>query len=100
MKVDIYDMQLALWVPGIIMQIDQKSKAETKILVSKEGYPEKFNEKIVWPNPPKVDFCGTHISNRACDEKSVIPLKKEAFDVKICFTPKTECPEGYIIKFY
>mgnify|MGYP001563444195 CR=1 FL=1 len=94
MKVDLYDNMLNLWLPGIVLQIDQLSKIDCKISVMKEGYSSDFNEKVGWPNPLKVDYCGSKLIDRICDSYSLQEKKSTDFNLKICFSAKTECPAG------
>ena len=96
MKVDIFDSQLKNWSPGMVIRIDNRQRKNCKVLVSKEGYSAEFNENINWPDPQKIDYCGERIPLRICDEKSKSPKKNMEFEAKICFTPKSECPSGYL----
>ena len=40
--------------------------------------------------------CGDKIPLRNCDERSKDPKLRDQFEAKICFTPKSECPSGFL----
>lgn len=99
MKVDIFDQQLAQWLPGMVIRIDHRDRLNCKVLVAKEGYSSSFNENVDWPNEGKITYCGEHLPLRFCDQKSRSPKRKDQFTIKICFTAKRECPSGYLADF-
>jgi hypothetical protein len=91
MSVDVLDQRTKQWLPGTVKGVEKISKTQVALEVSKDGYPEEFNEKYNWPNPDLINYCGEEINDRVCDNKSVPPVKEGGIDVKICFTPKEDC---------
>lgn len=96
MKLDLFDERLNHWVPGSVLRIDNRNKGDCKVLIAKEGFSSSFNENLNWPNPEKLDYCGERLPSRFCDEKSRNPNRPFVYEAFICFTPKPECPSGYL----
>jgi len=93
MQIDIYDNNLKKWLPGIVEIINQISKNEKKLTVSKEGYAKEFNQVIQWYYPTIADFCGEKINDRKCNIQSKKPKpQSDNLEIKICFTAKENCP--------
>jgi len=52
---------------GTVKSVEKISKISVALEVSKDGYPEEFNEKLNWPNPETINYCGVEIKDRICD---------------------------------
>jgi len=67
MSVDVFDQKKKHWLSGIVKSVEKISKYSVALEVSKDGYPEEFNEKITWPNPEQITYCGEELKDRVCD---------------------------------
>ena len=97
MKVDIFDKNLKKWMAGIVEEVNRQSQKFMYLTVSKEGMSKEFNQKVRWINPEEVDYCGQKLTERKCDKNSSKPETHSKFEAKICFTPKKECPNNYLV---
>lgn len=95
MKVDLFDEANSKWVPGQVVLTKRSSKKILDVEVLKDGYPETTSYQLPWPQPRLIDYCGEKIKDRECDKKSTKPITNPPTEVKICFTPKESCPEGW-----
>lgn len=93
MQVDIRDFNLKRWVPGVVVRFDRD-----RVKVSKDGYGEEYDRMLPWYDPTVVDYCGEKITDRVCHYQSRKPGKEDKYkdiSIKICFTPKSDCPKGF-----
>eukprot|EP00742_Colponemidia_sp_Colp-10_P013875 GILJ01015707.1.p1 GENE.GILJ01015707.1~~GILJ01015707.1.p1 ORF type:complete len:1281 (+),score=234.65 GILJ01015707.1:129-3845(+) len=78
-KVDVLDKfgNKNSWIPGSIVKIDTRPDGAQQVTVNFDGYDDKYNEKLVWPNPERITYCGQKIKDRSCpkgdtgDSKSI-----------------------------
>ena len=92
MKVDVFDDGMKKWLPGVIKEFERVSSKMAKILVSKEGMPEDTKERVVWPKPDKVVFCGLKLPKRDCGKDT----PEKPIPIQIAFGVE-EGPQGYIL---